>query len=396
VRGLLLVVFVQFCSISAAQVGLQFELTGKRPPIVASGIASINQKGIVFNPEPGRAGYIRYRWSDFTAKGLGSLLARIPLERAFLQKDAATRLELIDYIRAEITIKLPQPVNRVVEAPVKSPVENIVLPPAVQESPPPAPIILAALPKPAPPTVPKQNQEVTQGSDEENSGRKGGEKPDKTFSLVPGPVVDAPPPGRLGSGTWLSISGLILLSTFLSLSAYAGYEIALFRHRPARVVCALSAIFPIIVPLVVLLMPDPAEIRAEVMAEENDRYIIHPQSELKKDAVRTEAQECETQLIERAAEEEGGAVLTAVERYHSGRTQFSDRFFSEHLSRFYQSAPPEGQILYIQTTECLFPVHHISTLEPESLAIVYTSGEEWLEQAIEYGSIEEVRVEGVS
>ena len=399
----MLVFLVQFCSVSAAQPVVQFELTGKRSPVNASGVASINQKGIVFNPEPGRADYIRYRWSDFTANGLEALLARIPLERAFLQKDAATKLQLIDFIRAEITIRLPKPVpppqkpvKPRVEVPDKPPVENIELAPVVQVSPPPAPIKVAALPNPAPPIAPKQNREALQGSEEEDAGLKKKEKSEKVFNLVPGPVVPAPPPGRLSSDNWLSISGLILLSAFLSLSAYAGYEIALFRHRPARVVCALSAIFPIIVPLVVLLMPDPAEARAEAIAEDNDRYIIHPSSELKKDVTQAEALECETQLVESVTEEESGSAPIAVERYDSDRTHFSDRFFSEHLSRFYQSAPTQGQTLYIQTAGGGRVVHHISALEPEGLKIVYTSGEEWLEQTIEYGSIEEVRVEGLS
>ena len=225
---------------------------------------------------------------------------------------------------------------------------------------------------------------------------KGNENLEGQFSLVPGPVIPAPPQNKLGLDNWLSFSGLLLLLLFLGLSAYAGYEIALFRHQPAKLVCVLSAFFPVIVPLVVFFLPDPAETKAEAIAQENDRYIIHPTPSSGNDPTLTEFSENETQISEGVVDAVSASNPVAIESYGSGKTHFSDRFFSDHLSRFYLSAPGEGETLYIKTAVTSIPVHHISALEPESLNVVYAFEGEWLEQAIEYSAIEEVRVQALT
>tara|TARA_B100001123_G_scaffold11147_1_gene13317 strand:+ start:1263 stop:2414 length:1152 start_codon:yes stop_codon:yes gene_type:complete len=380
-----------------------FELTNKRPPVSATGIASINQAGIVFNPSPGRAGYVRYRWSDFTAKGLEMLLSQMPLERAFLQKDATTKVQLIDLIRTEITLKIPKqhprvepPVKPRVEPPVKPRVEPPVKPRVEINTGPrvlalSAPVGVAAIQNNAPNEASNPIREFPKILRKENIETNDNSVDE--FNIVPGPIIPMPPATRLGSENWLNFSGMILLLSFISLSAYAGYEIALFRHRPEKIVCALSALFPVITPLVVLLLPDPAEARAEKIAEENDRYIIHPSTSSGNDPGLTEFSKNETQLPVSEDDVASESTPVAVERYSSDNTHFSAQFFSEHLSRFYQSAPSQGETLYIQTAEHIIPVHHISALEPESLNVVYASESEWLEQTLEYSRIEEIRVE---
>ena len=374
-----------------------FELTDRRPPVAASGIASINQAGVVFSPEPGRAGFVRHRWDDFTVKGLETLLSQIPLERAFLQKDSATKLQLIDFIRAEITFKLSKsrkpvevpvkprvevPVKPRVEIPVKSRVEGPVKSRVEGRN-----IDVAVIQNQRPLEPFRAKHEPTQKPAKNNGNLE------VEFNLVPGPIIPAPPSSRLGPDNWLGFSGLVLMLLFLGLSAYAGYEIALFRHRPAKLVCVLSALFPVITPLVVFFLPDPAEVQAEAIAEANDRYIIHPSTSSSNDPAPTEFSENETKLSASEVDAAKSNSPVAVERYSSGKTHFSDRFFSEHLSRFYQSAPGQGEALYIQTAEYSIPVHHISALEPESLNVVYASEGEWLEQTLEYSTIEEVRVQ---
>ena len=122
--------------VPAAWGALQFALTGDRTPVSAVGIASINDKGIVFRLKPGQADYTRYRWSEFSMKGYSALLAQLPAERAFTQKDARTRLLFLDFIRAEILALSPKvappaqaPVEPPVQAPVEPPVQAPVEPP---------------------------------------------------------------------------------------------------------------------------------------------------------------------------------------------------------------------------------------------------------------------------
>ena len=205
------------------------------------------------------------------------------------------------------------------------------------------------------------------------------------FNLVPGPAVPAPPVSRLSPMNWLNPGSLLVLLLLSGLSAYSGYEIAGFRHRPVKMVCALSALFPVIVPLLVLLLPDPAEAHAQAIAEANDRFLLEPTTvpeTVEGDGIPPE----ETRI-------EGIDGSVVMERYQHTENHFSDRFFSDYFGRFYQASPPSGQSLVIQTPEVIYPVHHISKLEPESFSVMYAQGQEWVEESIDYRLIEEVRVE---
>jgi hypothetical protein len=186
---------------------------------------------------------------------------------------------------------------------------------------------------------------------------------------------------------------MLALLILAGLSAYAGHEIAVFRHRPVKTICALSALLPVIVPLIVLFLPDPAEAHAQAMAEANDRFLLGATA-----AIGTVADDYKISPEETHIEETGtttggidGSVV--MERYQHTENHFSGQFFSEYLSRFYQTSPTAGQSLIIQTPEVIYPVHHISRLEPESLSVVYAQGQEWVEESIDYRLIEEVRVE---
>ena len=184
---------------------------------------------------------------------------------------------------------------------------------------------------------------------------------------------------------WLNPGSLLVLLLLSGLSAYSGYEIAGFRHRPVKVVCTLSALFPVIVPLLVLLLPDPAEAHAQTTAEANDRFLLEPTTvpeTVEGDGIPPE----ETRI-------EGIDGSVVMERYQHTENHFSDRFFSDYFGRFYQASPPSGQSLVIQTPEVIYPVHHISKLEPESFSVMYAQGQEWVEESIDYRLIEEVRVE---
>ncbi len=159
-------------------------------------------------------------------------------------------------------------------------------------------------------------------------------------------------------------------------------------------ICTLSALLPIIVPLVVFLLPDPAEAHAQSVAEENDRFLLQSSQLAMADPNETVVPGDETHIGQTTEEID---VPVTMECYHKDENHFSDRFFSNYFGRFYQVSPPLDQSLVIQTPEAIYPVHHISRLEPETLSVVYAQKNEWLEESIEYTMIEEVRVEaGIS
>ncbi len=375
--------------VSTAWGALQFELTGNRTPVRAVGIASINDRGIVFSLKPGQADYTRHRWGEFSAKGLKALLIQLPVERAFIQKDARTRLLFLDFIRAEILAQSPKAAPPV-QAPAAPPIQAPAALPAFTPIQPVNPVRENAAHKP----VHIHPKTVTVDGNAKGASRGGANGSQKgEFNLLPGPPIAAPPVSRLSLINWASPGGLLLLLILSGLSAYSGHEIAIFRHRPVKAICILSAFLPIIAPLIVLLLPDPAEAHAQSMAEANDRFLLGATAVVGTVADDYKMPPDETHIEETAVVAEEIKSPVIMERYQHNETHFSDRFFSEYFSRFYQTSPTAGKSLIIQTPEVIYPVHHITRLDPESLSLVYPQGHEWVEESIDYKLIEEVRVE---
>lgn len=70
--------------------------------------------------------------------------------------------------------------------------------------------------------------------------------------------VDRPNPDIAGKGIYAALTtpnGLMLLATLYFASIYAGYEIARFKWRSIPLVCGLSAILPVVGPLIFLALP---------------------------------------------------------------------------------------------------------------------------------------------
>jgi len=397
-RGVQFIILAMLIGSFSVRGAMQLELTGNRSPISAFGIASINNEGVVFKTKPGKAEHNRYHWSDFSRNGLKSLLSHLSAERAFLQKDAQTKILYLDFIRAEILAQAPvappvqAPVAPPAQAPVAPPAQAPVAPPVIKPTKPINQAQIESAPNPA------QNHQLafksaTVQRDNATSQTKSDIDQDGQFNLVPGPIIPPPSAGKLSPINWLNPGGVVALLILAGLSAYAGYEIAVFRHRPVKTICALSALLPVIVPIVVLFLPDPAEAHSKALADANDRFLLEPTA-----PTGTVAGDCEISPEETYIDESGSNPVVrqgaeVAERYRCAEVSFSGQFFSEYFSRFYQTPPTTSQSLIIQTTETIYTVHHLSKLEPESLSVVYAQGQGFVEETVDYRLIEEVRVE---
>ena len=169
----------------------------------------------------------------------------------------------------------------------------------------------------------------------------------------------------------------------MSLSAWAGREVAVFRNRPVRLLCLLSALCPVIVPVVFLILPEP---RDEIEERQLPAYTPAPDMANIEDA--THITELDTRM-----EPEVEPSAQVHECYRASETRFSGKFFADYLARFYKEPPEDGRALVLTTEEGAYPVHHISDLSPESMSIVYPSQEGLAETSIPYRHLQEVRVQ---
>ena len=76
------------------------------------------------------------------------------------------------------------------------------------------------------------------------------------------PRLERPAPQSLVGALFSSGLGLFILLLLYGANIYAGYEVSIFRARPPALVCGVSAVLPLVGPIIFLSMPTkiaPAE-----------------------------------------------------------------------------------------------------------------------------------------
>ena len=87
-----------------------------------------------------------------------------------------------------------------------------------------------------------------------------------------------------------------------------------------------------------------------------------------------------------------GSATRGMELYRAPEYLFDYEFFNQFFKRFINAQPSDGQALILRTHDLEYPVHYISQLYPNGVSVIYPSGDEWLEDTIEYEALEEVEV----
>ena len=364
-------------------------------------VASVNEQGLVFSRALGQSDFKRYHWGEFSLKGTQILIAELPGQSVFRQKSGADQSRYMDILRNHMLELMPPPqVKKAVLPPVVEP--SLPIKPEIQAPIPskPAPALAPSAPVMAPPVAVQKNEKVVrppaQEKEEANPavaaessikpvapqhepsrGRSSPTPVKKPFNLIPGPNIN-PPDASEAEGTKGGLWSIVLI--VISLSVWAGREVAIFRDRPVRLVCLLSAVCPVIAPVVFLVLP--------AVNEEREMPALTPVPEM---AVIEEATHI-TELDTRFEPTETPAVQVH-ECYRAGETRFSGKFFADYLARFYKAPSEDGCDLLLTTEEGTYPVHHISDLSPESMNIVYPSQKGLIETSIPYRHLLEVRVQ---
>ena len=362
-------------------------------------VASVNEGGLVFSRALGKSDFKRYHWGDFSLKGTQTLIAELPGQTVFRQKSSKEQGQFMDALRNQMLKLMPPPA-----------VEEVVPPPVIALQPPRKPIAkplsppepAPVLPLPSPPVLAKPEKEprvvpprnvnampavVAEGSFKPAASQQKlprrtqpKNKSIKPFNLIPGPNILPPDTESTTEGK----AGLWLIAFIvMSLSAWAGREVAVFRNRPVRLVCLLSALCPVIVPVVFLILPEPGD---EI--EERQLTVYSPAPDMANIEDATHITELDTRM-----EPEVEPSAQVHECYRASETRFSGKFFADYLARFYKEPPEDGRALVLTTEEGAYPVHHISDLSPESMTIVYPSQEGLAETSIPYRHLQEVRVQ---
>jgi hypothetical protein len=218
------------------------------------------------------------------------------------------------------------------------------------------------------------------------------------------PRLDRSAPASLFGGLFSSGVGLLALLLIYAANLYAGYEIALFRARPAAVVMGVAAVLPVAGPVIFLLLPGlreaavpveeaPSETSAETSAEGSPaanaphRFTVP-------------GVKAEEEIHIEAGSWEAGAPPSPPEQpeteiFQRGQFMFNRRFFETKFSGFFGIVRREGdkhKILQIKTPHALFVAERITRIAANEVHFEVLRGDSRQEVMVPFAEIQEVQL----
>jgi hypothetical protein len=161
--------------------------------------------------------------------------------------------------------------------------------------------------------------------------------------------LERPANPSLFGGLFGSPVGLFILLVLYAANLYAGYEISIVRARPAVQVMGLSAVLPIIGPVIFLALPMKVTVSAEAQAE----------AELAAEVMAAQKPPEEIQIVEASWRQE--EKKTEAQVFARGKFTFNKRFVETKFAGFI--GEPRGDALKfgmeVKTVQAQFAVGRI-------------------------------------
>lgn len=212
---------------------------------------------------------------------------------------------------------------------------------------------------------------------------------EKVIQLKPVPRVEqVENPNFFAS--FVTPAGLMILLVLLAANVYAAYEIAHYRRRSPGLVCALSILFPIVAPALVLAMPsaEPADIEAPELTEPAAAQALGKATTgpLAHTPMATGLSIAQGEKVDTAA---GGG---APQIYKRGEFTFNRRFIETKFPSFFrlvQSDADKDLILIVRAGKDEHTVKRISRISSTDVHLQLTRGGE---VSVPFPEISEIQV----
>lgn len=196
-----------------------------------------------------------------------------------------------------------------------------------------------------------------------------------------------PEPKSLVTGLFSTGIGLLALFLIYAGNLYAGYEVSIFRAREPGLVCGVSALLPIIGPIIFLCMPTQVEDKSEIVQEpvrEKEAYHVGPEPVAEPDP--------EVLAQEAAAV---AAALPPTQTFARGQCTFNRRFFETRFPGFFTMVRREADrdlVLLFKTMRGEYAVQSITRIEANELHLQVQHGDASEEVMVPFLEIQEIQL----
>jgi hypothetical protein len=196
------------------------------------------------------------------------------------------------------------------------------------------------------------------------------------------PRVELPPGRTTFFSSFTAPIGLLLLGVLYVANLLAAFEIAHYRNRPVAVVCGVSALLPLVGPLIFLVSPtleyhaDEEELEPPVVGEPAPGVAVasSPAGRTSRSlgSVGVPPPMGGTGLKVATAAEKGGSGHVEPKIYKRGEFTFNRRFIETQFSGFFRLVPTEAEkelVLLVRTPKQEYLVRRISRISANEMFI---------------------------
>jgi hypothetical protein len=203
------------------------------------------------------------------------------------------------------------------------------------------------------------------------------------------PKMHRPTGHSLIGAMFTSAIGIFTLLLLYAANLYAAYEISIYRAQPTGLVCGVSAVAPLVGPIIFISMPTkikkkqaewqppPEEIAADNIAE-----------------AALAAEQAATNTAAQAAQPAAPAHPPA-KVFARGQYTFNRRFFETQMPGFFAMVRPESEkdtVMTFKSTRGTFVVQRISRISASDITLQVHQGNAFEDVIIPFVEIQEVQL----
>ncbi len=184
-------------------------------------------------------------------------------------------------------------------------------------------------------------------------------------------------------------AGLVILGVLYLANLFAGFEIARYRNRPVALVCAVSAVLPVLGPVLFLCLPAAGQAVAEGPTPEMQAAELVSNPMVAQAAVPGGGSS-----LSLANQEKGGGSTGApqLKTYTRNDTQFNRKFFEATFPGFFRVVLGEAEkdlVIVVKAARNEYVARRISRISASDVHLVTLSG---AEASVPFGEIASVTV----
>ncbi|MCL5097272.1 MAG: hypothetical protein M1608_07055 [Candidatus Omnitrophica bacterium] len=216
----------------------------------------------------------------------------------------------------------------------------------------------------------------------------------KVFHAQPPVRVPLPDGGRGLVAVISTPIGLGMIGALFLINLYAAYEIALYRNRPAPLVCGVSVLLPVLGPILFLSLPGEQVEAADTVEEVEEEQVaerLMTRSDIGYAALQPTASGNKLSMA-KGDKGSGNSLQAAV--YTRGEFTFNRRFFETKFPGFFRIVPGEAEkdmVLVIGVVRGEYVARRIARITSSEMHVQLLKGGPQ-EVGVNFGEITRVEV----